>query len=115
MELQHVNPLSLERDSSSSSASTDSFRTAYAQSFASAHSLDDITTPRSLGSARSRNTSAESTPSKTLGKRPNMMVGGAPGRLEDLVNGRDNAHSLEQSRAGKHAQQLLDVLLAQLL
>ena len=115
MELQHFNPLSLDRESSSSSASTDSFRTAYAQSFASAHSMDDITTPRSLGSARSRNASAASTPSKTPGKRPNMMVGGAPGRPEHLVNGYDPAHSMEQNRAGKHAPRLLDLLSAPLL
>lgn len=115
VELQHFNPLSLDRESSSSSASTDSFRTAYAQSFASAHSMDDITTPRSLGSARSRNASAASTPSKTPGKRPNMMVGGAPGRPEHLVNGHDPAYSMEQNRAGKHAQQLLNLFSAQLL
>ena len=115
VELQHSNPLSLERESSSSSASTDSFRTAYAQSFASAHSMDDITTPRSLGSARSRNASAASTPSKTPGKRPSMMVGRAPGRPEHLLNGHDPAHSMEQNRAGKHSQQLLDLLFKQLL
>ena len=44
-----------------------------------------------------------------------MMGGGAPGRPEHLVNGNDPAHSMEQSRAGKHAQQLLNILPAQLL